>query len=385
MFDSNIRAELVWDGGDEVQVPSVMYNPAPNQMQGTAHERLGEVACRICYESMGIDPETGKSKGRSSEKLHEHILEVKNTSVYEHCMFTLVLTNIDVKNLAFICLNRPGVWMTVTGRYQAEITLNHRSVLEWDQWSPGFFGSDDLYFSSLLQLGQRLETLITREACKLAPQFYRGKVFSELDKSVTSVDCTLKKPDDLTWNQAWVSLYLSGSRGLSHEQCRHGDFSAISQRSTRFVDESDSPWVTHPLIDYYFQSDAYSIKKDIMRLNAVNCVEASRRCYDSIVNELQNFLKEKGVDSLPARKQARGAARGYLGNALFTDMIFSATVKQWKWMLSQRGSPFADAEIRCLYAPYVLECLQNSRYKHFFRYLKLEPSPDGIGQIVTDN
>ena len=51
--------------------------------------------------------------------------------------------------------------------------------------------------------------------------------------------------------EKWLSLYIYGSRGLTHELVRHGDFTSISQRSTRFVNESKSPWTLHPLIQMY--------------------------------------------------------------------------------------------------------------------------------------
>jgi thymidylate synthase ThyX len=57
------------------------------------------------------------------------------------------------------------------------------------------------------------------------------------------------------------------------------------------------------------------------------------------------------TDKTAARKQARGAARGYLGNALASDMLFTTSVTGWKWILSQRKNKLADAEIREVYTP----------------------------------
>jgi thymidylate synthase ThyX len=102
--------------------------------------------------------------------------------------------------------------------------------------------------------------------------------------------------------------------------------------------------------------------------------------YDRVVKALIPWLLDRGVDKGTARKQARGAARGYLGNALYTELVFSASVAQWKRMIAQRCSAAADAEIRCVYIPCV-EQLLNSCWASAFEGYKLIPSPDGIGKI----
>jgi thymidylate synthase ThyX len=100
------------------------------------------------------------------------------------------------------------------------------------------------------------------------------------------------------------------------------------------------------------------------------------------VSYFQDYLKSQGVEGTNARKQARGAARGFLGISLQTEMIFTATAEQWRWILSQRGTKLADAEIRVLYTSGdhgVLDCLKSSRYGHFFEDFKTEECSDGIG------
>lgn len=326
-----------------------------------------------CYESMGIDPVTKKPRGRSSEKAHKHILEVHNESVYEHCVSTLRLdcstSDVSPETLACVFMNRPGCWLELN-RSGVEITLNHRSILEWDRWKTSFSNRYDF-------TNRNVGTEIRNIARKLAPQLYPDN-----PKFMSRMGFKLKDPKDFTEHQAWVSLYLSGSRGLSHEQVRHGNETAISQRSTRFVDEDGSPYVTHPTTTYYLNTVDPSesiIVQDLID----KAVAAGRLAYHHLADGLQKFLKARGVEGTNARKQARGAARGYLGNALFTEMIFSASVAQWRWMLNQRGSIFADAEIRELYAPGVLRELQKSQYSRFFEDLELQDSPDEIGQIVV--
>lgn len=67
----HIIAKLVYDGG-EVLIPEEMDKPSDGQMIGTQYEQLSELACRVCYDSLG--------RGRSSQDLHKHILEVARTN-----------------------------------------------------------------------------------------------------------------------------------------------------------------------------------------------------------------------------------------------------------------------------------------------------------------
>jgi thymidylate synthase (FAD) len=148
---------------------------------------------------------------------------------------------------------------------------------------------------------------------------------------------------------AWITFFLGNiSRGLTHELVRHRVGVAISQRSTRYVDESDGDWVRHPLIDDYIErceDDSAAELEDVM-----NDVESEAKfCYDQIVAKLEPFLIKRGVDKFTARKQARGAARGYLGNALATEMVWSCNVRTLReTVLKQRANGGADAEIRRL-------------------------------------
>lgn len=177
--------------------------------------------------------------------------------------------------------------------------------------------------------------------------------------------------------------------GNSHELVRHGDRTGISQRSTRFVQENESPWVDHPLVQEFLAS------KDLLPDDPENRIRgalgaiigdvkiSAREVYERTVEHLQKWLTAKGVDKLTARKQARGAARGYLGNALLTELIFSASVGQWKRMLRMRACAPADAEIRAVFVQ-ALEALKQSRYAADFSSFIVAPAPDGLGEIAVE-
>lgn len=383
-------AALVFDGR-QVIVPVSMDKPLPDQCQGTPHEVVGELASRICYDSLGVDPATGKRRGRSSGALHEHILQVQNHSVYEHLNFTV---QIDFKggrgamHTAATVLNRKGIWAEIHDHH-VEITTNARAVLEWERhtkpWNeqPASF----LIRDTLRTYGNRL-----------MPQIIGPPTREDVGGALVGfMEQTRLKVDNLSDDQAWITLWLYGSRGFTHEQVRHRF--AMSQRSTRYVDEDGSPYIMHPLVSAFLNHPSSQVQNvpvrqgtetvmvslaDYSRKLIETSIEADRETYRKLTNALQRFATEHlGIaDKTAARKQARGAARGYLGNALASEMLFSAPVSGWKWILNNRKNKLADAEIREIYSP-ALAALQASGYGERFAEYKLTGSPDGLGTVLA--
>lgn len=164
------------------------------------------------------------------------------------------------------------------------------------------------------------------------------------------------------------------SRGETHEHVRHRIGVAISQRSTRYVDESSSPWMKHPL----FVAEAGTPLDEAWNKAQVHC----QAVYDQAVTELQGKLLAKGIDKFTARKQARGAARGILGNALATEMIWSANAHALLHFFDMRAAAPADAEIRAV-AVAMLRIMQEELPVYFKDY-KILPAPDGLGEISVN-
>jgi thymidylate synthase ThyX len=192
-----------------------------------------------------------------------------------------------------------------------------------------------------------------------------------------------------TDEEKWVSMFMVGSRGFSHENVRHRFRTSVSQRSTRFVAENESPWVDHPLVQEYLKSadgsnhDLFKKEAGFVQRDVEEVKRIAKETYDRVSTVLQAWLIEKGVDKFTARKQARGAARGYLGNALLTELIFSASVGQWKRMLRMRACAAADAEIREAFIQ-ALEALKASRYADDFKAFEVEAAKDGLGQVAVE-
>jgi len=315
---------LVYDNADPRQlfIPTCMGVPAEHQMKGTYGEQLSEVCGRICYDSLGAE------KSRSSADYHKHIIEVNHSSVLRHYNFTVEVKvgNYNMQEVLMCLLNKPGFYVRHLRNHVLCITLNINCALDWCNDDAMRFGG--VYY----ELGRVFNGALKQLAPAYAKEHREG-----------GLEWYIVGPRDE--EEHWVSLYMSGSRGWSHEQVRHSWRCAVSQRSTRYCDESEAPWIEHPLLrDYMAFND-----DDEVRELAVETVESSRHLYRMLVRKLELWQQTTGVDRFTARKQARGAARGWLGNALFTEMIFSASVAQWKRMLKQRNNSAADGEIHEMY------------------------------------
>jgi hypothetical protein len=256
-------------------------------------------------------------------------------------------------------------------------------LLDWDKWTELSGISkriSDFLFSKILEASRPLapQILSRLKAKPFEPGFgYEKELADTIHPHVI--------PSDEPGEQ-WVTLFLSGSRGMSHEQVRHRF--CISQRSTRYVDENESPWIQHPVVTMYTQDTRNNPDGTSNEPYLDVCMDLSRRncnnVYVETVEKVQKWLIKKGVDKTTARKQARGAARGWLGNALCTELLFSAPINMWAAMLRLRCNPAADAEIRVMYAD-VLRSLKQSQYASYFEKMSLARSPDGIGEVLVEN
>lgn len=378
---NGLVARLIWDGTDEVRIPPELGEPNQGQMVGTAAERLGELGGRACYDSLG------QPRSRSSADYHPHIREVRHTSVYGHYHWTTEIPTgqiLSTNPLAVLAIyktlvNRPGVWLNMSKPDALRVTTNLRTTTEWAKWTAR---NRRYYDGQTQQAVEVMGVVFHRAGKKLAPQAVPGNEDTGLQYWGVRDNWRIVEPEDDS--ERWITLYLEGSRGLSHELVRHGFQTGISQRSTRYVDEDESPWVMHPLIQEFLIDETRNPGERSRVKDVIAQAEAAgRAAYGTLVKILQPFAKSR-IENDPyaastARKQARGASRGYLGNALKTAVIFSGAVDEWKWMLGQRAANAADGEIRCEFSQEVLPELKKSRYADSFATFETEPAVDGVG------
>jgi hypothetical protein len=336
-------------------------------MTGTAAERLAELAGRTCYESMG--------KGRSSDDYHKHILDVKHLNVHQHWHVTVSFATgqSGFESFALRMLNRPGVFVggTDVGAWadaRMRVTLSPRCLIEWDRYGPDF--NMDL---GQVALGNELRARVRPSAPRLIDE-PTGWRWSEADMAIVEPEHP---------REQWVSLYVKASRGTVQELLRHSYDAAPSMRSTRYCDESDTSHLVPPLL-----SAAWDWTAEIPQPLKNGCLgyignvsDASRQAYQAIYEALYGWLAHKGVDKSTARKQAREAAREYLPLALESQLVFSASVWEWKNIIEMRCTNEAGAGIRIL----TNEChaaLLTSRYSGAFQGYEFVDAVDGIGKVL---
>lgn len=340
------RATLVFDNlTNEFRVPERMGTPSDGQLAGAVQENLCELAGRVCFDSLG--------KGRPSADYHPNILKMGHTSIYEHANFTVQFNDPYLSTFDWVaaCVNRPGVWVDTTGEWykKMRLTLNLRSLLEWDKFS---WASN---LGNPHRVGRLLRMAVGKHLNLLPLDGLRHE-----DDEVAAV---VPPAHD---EEVWASFHFENiSRSLSHELVRHKHRTAVSQRSQRYVDDGDSGFIEHPL-EKMFPGDG----------DAVGSI------YDRVRVRLHGRMSRAnpGLGAGVIDKQARGAAARYLPQGIETQMVFSASVAEWKHLVSMRCSEAADAEIRAL-AVEVFHRLDDRFPGRFARWTKAE-AKDGLGFVV---
>lgn len=177
------------------------------------------------------------------------------------------------------------------------------------------------------------------------------------------------------------------SRGFSHEMVRHRAGTAVSQLSTRYVDESDARFVVPPIVEKEPENHAAFIH-DMFTNHYRSC----QRLYTILVKDLMEDLKQRFPDQYGKddqdtktvlRKAARGAARAVLPIGLETKMFFSANCRAIRHILEMRMSGAAETEIRIV-AGMIFDIVRKAAPPIFADYSKVRLQ-DGTYRIGTLN
>ena len=165
-------------------------------------------------------------------------------------------------------------------------------------------------------------------------------------------------------------VFTGVSRSLTHELVRHRAGFAFSQRSQRYVDESDASFVLPPAL---VRGDLGSEEASTVIKNAMEAASAN---YKELAAVLESALTRESFESnRDWRKAVRQAARAVLPNATETKIFVTANVRAWRHFIEMRAAPFADWEIRRL-AIAVLEILQEEA-PLLFGDFSISDLPDG--------
>lgn len=342
-----MKNQIIGHNGKLTVDPS-LFNPRSHHLRGNSKENLIEVAGRICYDSFD------QEKTRNSVEYHKHIVEVRHTSVLGHSMVHFFIEQAATKEWCYHLSHEPGWYLSLTemkinGRIYNMINANVRFLERMNNKSKCYIPllatviqkATDIYplimnshtVWNSYQSSSNSDILFDPELTMLA---LNGKLKFHADEEVTSYPLS----------QYWISVLISGSRSWSHEHVRHSYESAISQRSTRYVEENiTESFIPHPYYEQAIQIVNGCDKPMYLKTEAENLIETSHQAYMACFEQVQNMLIANGVDKFTAKKQARGAAARFLPMGLKTEMVFSATLREWKTIFEQRINPAADKEI----------------------------------------
>ena len=181
----------------------------------------------------------------------------------------------------------------------------------------------------------------------------------------------LSSKDGSVFEHVNYGLVFTGvSRSLTHELVRHRAGFAYSQRSQRYVDETDSSFVIPPALSKEL-ADSDEAKAALQR-----ALESASKGYAELVDALERGMpKEWFTSKRDRRKAVRQAARAVLPNATETKIFVTGNVRAWRHFIEMRGAAFADWEIRRL-ALDVLEILR-AEAPLMFGDFTVEELPDG--------
>ena len=170
-------------------------------------------------------------------------------------------------------------------------------------------------------------------------------------------------------------VFTGVSRSLTHELVRHRAGFAYSQRSQRYVDETNASFVIPPaLVEELGDSEE---AKAVLK----SALDKASSAYSELVAALDESLPPERFSSRTDRRKAvRQAARAVLPNATETKIFVTGNVRAWRHFVEMRGAAFADWEIRRL-AIAVQEVLQRES-PLLFGDFSIEELPDGT-RIAT--
>ncbi len=169
----------------------------------------------------------------------------------------------------------------------------------------------------------------------------------------------------------WDYLITGVSRSLTHELVRHRAGFGFSQLSQRYVDES---------VAEYVEPDVIADDPELHQI-WLDTIGRCHQAYMNLAEKLQSkFLEEP--DKTARRKMARQAARSVLPNATETKIFVTANARAVRNFLEQRGSRFAEPEIRKL-ANQLLRIMKQESPNLFNDYREVALA-DGTFEIVTD-
>lgn len=304
-------------------------------------EKIIELAGRTCYKS--FDKITADS---AKQFVHKLLRVYKHESVIEHSWATLNVKYIeqDIKTILDIFLLNNLLQISQRENKQWLISGNLRMFRDLLKELNKIKGNNYLIYDILTPLIEEY------------PDFF-DDVSYETSKEVMETANIVLNPDinytpEEKLKHWWLAIrYKGGSRAFTHQLVRHR-ICAISQESQRYCDESG-----------FYDNDYYVIPDSIKELDNVRLMDligdgsfennltlkewykTNMLLMDSWYKCLQYFIKlarEKGL----IKAKVNEDARFLLPNAVCSEIVVSANLKEWRHIFKMRCESHAQWEIR---------------------------------------
>jgi thymidylate synthase (FAD) len=271
-------------------------------------------------------------------------------------------------------MDRTSTSRKVTMPYitEPEVYLVTKTSVDWEQVAAFLQDEDVPPVPDSIRAGEDESAAVVEISARLCYMSY-GKGRKDIADFVGNL---LSKGDGSVFEHVNYGFVVTGvSRAMTHELVRHRAGFAYSQRSQRFVDESDSPFVEPPAL-----SENREGTEEGRRIFA-DAIRSASSSYGRLVEALEKSLpKDMFPEWRDRRKAIRQAARAVLPNATETKIFVTANVRAWRHFIGMRGASYADWEIRRL-ALIILDLLQKEAPLLFGDFV-VEDLPDGT-QIAT--
>jgi len=257
---------------------------------------------------------------------------------------------------------------------EPKVYLVTRPSVDWEQVA-AFLGDEGVPgIPESIRAGEDESAAIIEISARLCYMSYgRGR------RDITDfINNLLSSKDGSVFEHVNYGFVFTGvSRSLTHELVRHRAGFAYSQRSQRYVDETDGRFVVPPTLvrELGDSGEARAILEQAL--------ESASSSYADLVEALDKSIPEEWFESKRDRRKAvRQAARAVLPNATETKIFVTGNVRAWRHFIEMRGAAFADWEIREM-AVAVLRLLQ-SEAPLLFGDFTIDSLPDGTEVTVPE-
>ena len=226
---------------------------------------------------------------------------------------------------------------THTFIYDPKVRLISRPSLDWEALAD-FLKDENLPdLPESIRAGEDASAAIAEAAARICYMSY-GRGRRDIDAFINNL---MRSKDGSVFEHVNYTFAITGvSRSLTHELVRHRAGFAFSQKSQRYVDETESrTFVVPPAI-------AQGPKSVLNAFKRLMC--QAMDAYEEMVLALTEEMKDANSPATAKRKAVRQAARSVLPNATETKIVVTANVRALRHFIEMRASEYADAEIRRL-------------------------------------